>query len=222
MCSYKKTGRGAPAFLQPSNLQTFKLSNLSTLPRAISHRITSFAHPHPLTPIESHSCKNRGEGVPSLAQASSSLYRIPPPSTFNFSTFNLQTRLLTTHYPLPPSHLLKPRLQMAHLYRCTCKKGPAAREPGTHHAPLPDCNCFPRGSPRDRFRATWRNGSRNGSPGDGCPCPSCRDACCPIQWRSRQLGNGKPRLRRVSSFRADAFRCYCGSAVNACEWHCSE
>jgi hypothetical protein len=24
---------------------------------------------------------------------------------------------------------LKPRLQMAHLYLCTCKKGPAAREP---------------------------------------------------------------------------------------------
>jgi hypothetical protein len=29
-----------------------------------SHRITSFAYPHPLTPIESYSCKKQGEGVP--------------------------------------------------------------------------------------------------------------------------------------------------------------
>jgi hypothetical protein len=29
-----------------------------------SHRITSFAYPHPLTPIESHLCKKQGEGVP--------------------------------------------------------------------------------------------------------------------------------------------------------------
>jgi len=27
-----------------------------------SHRITSFAYPHPLTPIESHSCKKQGGG----------------------------------------------------------------------------------------------------------------------------------------------------------------
>jgi hypothetical protein len=31
---------------------------------ANSHRITSFAHPHPLTPIESHLCKKQGGGVP--------------------------------------------------------------------------------------------------------------------------------------------------------------
>jgi hypothetical protein len=30
---------------------------------ANSHRITSFAHPHPLTPIESHLCKKTGGGV---------------------------------------------------------------------------------------------------------------------------------------------------------------
>ncbi len=29
-----------------------------------SHRITSFAHPYPLTPIESYSCKKQGGGVP--------------------------------------------------------------------------------------------------------------------------------------------------------------
>jgi hypothetical protein len=29
-----------------------------------SHRITSFADPHPLNPIESYSCKKQGEGVP--------------------------------------------------------------------------------------------------------------------------------------------------------------
>jgi hypothetical protein len=31
-----------------------------------SHRITSFAYPHPLTPIESHLCKKQGEGVPAV------------------------------------------------------------------------------------------------------------------------------------------------------------
>jgi hypothetical protein len=46
------------------NLQTFQLSNLSTCPRANSHRITSFAHHYPLTPIESNLCKKQGEGVP--------------------------------------------------------------------------------------------------------------------------------------------------------------
>ena len=32
-----------------------------------SHRITSFAHPHPLTPIESHLCKKHGEGVSTVS-----------------------------------------------------------------------------------------------------------------------------------------------------------
>ena len=111
----------------PSFFKSIPRSNHAFTPN--SHGITSFAHTHPLTTIESHSCKNRGEGAPSLAQASSSLSRVPPPSTFNFSTFNPQTLLLTTHYPLLTSYPLKPRLQMAHLYLCTCKKGPSAREP---------------------------------------------------------------------------------------------
>jgi hypothetical protein len=50
------------------NLQTFQLTNLSISPRANSHRITSFAHPHPLTPIESHLCKKQGGGVPLSAR----------------------------------------------------------------------------------------------------------------------------------------------------------
>jgi hypothetical protein len=39
--------------------------------------------------------------------------------------------LPTTHHSLPTTHSLplKPPLQMAHPYTCTCKKGPAAREP---------------------------------------------------------------------------------------------
>ena len=37
--------------------------------------------------------------------------------------------LLTTHYPLLTSYPLKPLPHMAHPYTCTCKKGPAAREP---------------------------------------------------------------------------------------------
>jgi hypothetical protein len=45
------------------------------------------------------------------------------------STFNLQPLLLTTHYSLLTSIPLKPASEMAHPYLCTCKKGPAAREP---------------------------------------------------------------------------------------------
>ena len=42
-----------------------KLSAVSGRPLfANSHRIIFFAHPHPLTPIESYSCKKRGGGVP--------------------------------------------------------------------------------------------------------------------------------------------------------------
>jgi hypothetical protein len=37
--------------------------------------------------------------------------------------------LLTPHDPLPTSYPLKPLPHMAHPYLCTCKKGPAAREP---------------------------------------------------------------------------------------------
>jgi hypothetical protein len=36
---------------------------------------------------------------------------------------------LTTHYSLLTSSHLKPVRRTAHLYLCTCKKGPAAREP---------------------------------------------------------------------------------------------
>ena len=47
-----------------SNQRFFRSrSSLQALPHAaIPFRMTFFAHPHPLTPIESYSCKNRGEG----------------------------------------------------------------------------------------------------------------------------------------------------------------
>jgi hypothetical protein len=53
------------------------------------------------------------------------------PSVFSFQllAFSTHYSLLTTHFPLLTSHPLKPPLQMAHPYLCTCKKGPAAREP---------------------------------------------------------------------------------------------
>jgi hypothetical protein len=106
-----------------------------------SHRITSFAHPHSLTPIESYSCKKQGEGVPlppSRRRGTSYLcvaHRNPRnPSLFICLLHNSRTaRGLggTTHHSLPTTHCspLKPLLQMAHPYTCTCKKGPAAREP---------------------------------------------------------------------------------------------
>jgi hypothetical protein len=149
---------------------------------ANSHRITSFAHPHPLTPIESHSCKKQGEGVPltpSRARRASCLCATrrnpnnsnpfmgllhnpptaggggllsngelqsssrPPRSTghgiqitgHGTGATELRSQisgpysLLTSHFASLTSYPLKPPLQMAHPYTCTCKKGPAAREP---------------------------------------------------------------------------------------------
>jgi hypothetical protein len=106
-----------------------------------SHRITSFAYPHPLTPIESYSCKKQGEGVPPApSQRRGTSYLCA--TQRNPRNFNRFIRLLhnswtargwgaTTHHSLPTTHCspLKPLLQMAHPYTCTCKKGPAAREP---------------------------------------------------------------------------------------------
>jgi hypothetical protein len=151
------------AFLLP--LAT-RHSPLTTIP----FRITFFAYPHPLTPIESHSCKNRGEGgpfTPSRVRGASCLCatrrnprnpnlfmgllhnsRTPrgvgpyrQKEEFQFTRDLHGTRVtehgpllrafypqLTTRYPLLTLRFLKPPLQMAHPYLCTCKKGPAARE----------------------------------------------------------------------------------------------
>jgi hypothetical protein len=57
--------------------------------------------------------EKKGRGGPShQALAADSFYSLP-----------------TTHYSLLTSSPLKPLPQMAHPYTCTCKKGPAAREP---------------------------------------------------------------------------------------------
>jgi len=93
----------------PLNIPTFKLSNLQTIlppspfpvypeprrarrphscaalncislgPLPNSHRIIFFAHPHPLTPIESYSCKNKGKGAPAFLQPSN-LPTFQPPN----------------------------------------------------------------------------------------------------------------------------------------------
>jgi hypothetical protein len=75
----KHPGWGLPSFFKsiPRSNHAFT-SN--------SHRIKSFAHHHPLTPIESHSWKNKGEGG--------------PPAFFS-STFNLLTFKPSNS---PPSH----------------------------------------------------------------------------------------------------------------------
>jgi hypothetical protein len=142
----------------------------SDRPISNSHRIKFFAHPHPLTPIESYSCKNRGEGVPftptqgrgasclcatrrnprnpnlfmGLLHNSRTPRGVGPyrqEEEFQFTRDLHGTRVtehgpllrafypqLTTRYPLLTLRFLKPPLQMAHPYLCTCKKGPAARE----------------------------------------------------------------------------------------------
>jgi hypothetical protein len=148
---------GSPACPEQSR----RVDRTSLCPSPNSHRITSFALPHPLTPIESHLCKKQGGGVPltpSRARRASCLCA----TRRNANNSNIFMGLLhnsrtprgggllskkrapmfltasTEHdsrnsgrYSLPTTHsqLLKPLLQMAHPYTCTCKKGPAAREP---------------------------------------------------------------------------------------------
>ena len=104
-----------------------------------SHGITSFAYAHPLTPIESYSCKKQGGGGPFQSPpllsptTPADAQRHPQPLsvhglTSRFSGYPGGGSLLTTHYPLLTLRSLKPPLRMAHPYLCTCKKGPAARE----------------------------------------------------------------------------------------------
>jgi hypothetical protein len=56
MCSYEKAGEGDPSFFR-------SISHPSHASTSNSHGIIFFAHPHPLTPIESYSCKKQGGGV---------------------------------------------------------------------------------------------------------------------------------------------------------------
>ncbi len=60
------------------------------------HRITFFAHPHPLTPIESYSCKKQGRGYPPVGQtfSLSSL-------TSSIPILSLLRYLITPSRPLP-------------------------------------------------------------------------------------------------------------------------
>jgi hypothetical protein len=80
------------------DLQTFQLSNLSACPPANSHRITSFAHPHPLTPIESSLCKKQGEGSPLPRAARDG------PHVFARYAEMLTTRILSWVYHITRGH----------------------------------------------------------------------------------------------------------------------
>jgi hypothetical protein len=176
--------------LRPVPAVDCKLSAVSLRPSFHnSHRIIFFTYPHPLTPIESYSCKKQGEGVPltpSRRQGTSYLcvtHRNPRnPSLFICLLHNARTArgggpLLTTHYPLLTVHPGNPYSRWRILIHVRARKARRPGNPGTRHAPLPDCYRFPRGSPRDRFRAARGNGSRHGSPRDGRFLPARCHAC---------------------------------------------
>jgi len=76
-----------------------------------SRRIRTSKTQH-LKPFRMNTYRKTGRGAPS----------------FWFHPRHLRSRL-TTHYSLLTSSHLKPVRRTAHLYLCTCKKGPAAREP---------------------------------------------------------------------------------------------
>jgi hypothetical protein len=116
-----------------ANLQTFQHSNFLTLPQAIPFRITSFADPYPLTPVESHLCKKQGGGVSQLQpnhflffSQPVNIQRIATPATlipscncahfpshmgvplsssdFRISLFEFRSFLAPTHYSLSTFH----------------------------------------------------------------------------------------------------------------------
>src|SRR6185437_9901775 len=75
-----------------ANFQTFQHANPSTPLRSIPFRITSFADPCPLTPVESHLCKKQGGGVSQLQ-----------PNHFLFSPQPINTQRKATPATLIPS-----------------------------------------------------------------------------------------------------------------------
>jgi hypothetical protein len=92
------------------------------------HTVThSFAPSKMLSPIVSYLStlftQNIGRGVASQPQAAQSLDDQPPSRLVSLPPYFITSLLRLASVPL------KPLPQMAHLYTCTCKKGPAAREP---------------------------------------------------------------------------------------------
>ena len=92
------------------------------------HTVThSFAPSKTLSPIVS--CRstlfsqNTGRGIPSQPRAGQSLDNQPPSRLVSLPPYFI------TSLPRPMAHPLKPLPHIAHPYTCTCKKGPAAREP---------------------------------------------------------------------------------------------
>jgi hypothetical protein len=76
------------------------LTSVNSVPRAIPFRITSFAHPHRLTLIESHLCKK--QGVPPLATRHFRFFRHAETPASHFLSWTYLTFLVT-----PGGHLLQ-------------------------------------------------------------------------------------------------------------------
>jgi hypothetical protein len=93
-----------PSALRSTFNSTTPVTSAGHPPQAtIPFRITSFAHPHHLTPIESYLCKNEGRGW----------YPAPPPNPFLFSP----QRVNIPHTATP----VYPDLRLtAHVPRDTC------------------------------------------------------------------------------------------------------
>jgi hypothetical protein len=117
-----------PSFCSGGSSDPCSSPTLGSFDATIPFRITSFAHPNHLTPIESYSCKKHGRGVTYPAPPPNSTQSLPIFSTAskhsthssarNFNPFirllngSLDTRgwgilpraASTTHYPLFPTH----------------------------------------------------------------------------------------------------------------------
>jgi hypothetical protein len=85
-----------------------------------------------LKPFRMNTYKKTGEGAQGVPRPLPKLVIPRAPRDLLFAVrrqLASHHSLLTTHYSLLTSAHLKPVRGTAHLYLCTCKKGPAAREP---------------------------------------------------------------------------------------------
>ena len=121
-------GWGTPLFSANSVPSAFKSTRAlpSTDPFAAPHHpphCFSLFHQSPVTSHQSQATKS----------FTIRTYAKRPRNPFTMNTYKKTGgplhSLLTAHYPRLTSFPLKPQPQMAHLYLCTRKKGPAAREP---------------------------------------------------------------------------------------------
>jgi hypothetical protein len=110
----KHPGWGLPSFFKSVSLSSDDFTSNS-------HRIIFFAHPHPLTPLESYSCKKQGEGV-----------CIPPAESQSFSMRSTYSRMYRRVRVIPSKHLAMRCIAKIESLLCVLPQEPYRIRPRNH------------------------------------------------------------------------------------------